>query len=99
MQSLKSGLLAAAVVLALSASAQAADCARITASGETLSHDTSVLFSTSALKNILAAQGRVGKGPVRTTCKSSGATTTCLSSQIACKGGTAKTCLGPWLCL
>ncbi len=99
MQSLKFGLAAAAMVCALSATASAADCARVTALGETLTHDTAVLFSTNALKNTLAGQGRVGKGPVRTTCKSGATTTTCYSSQMACKGGTPKTCLGPWLCL
>lgn len=98
MQSLKFGLVAA-MVCALSAAAQAADCTRITALGETLTHDTAVLFSTNALKNTLAAQGRVGKGPVRTTCETTGSTTTtCHSSQMACKGAIPKTCFGAWLC-
>ena len=96
MQFLKFGLVAA-MVCALPVTAQAADCARITALGETLTHDTAVLFSTNALKNTLAAQGRVGKGPVRTTCET-GSTTTCHSSQLACKGATPKTCFGAWLC-
>ena len=61
MQSLKFGLVAA-LVCAFSVTAQAADCTRITALGETLTHDTAVLFSTNALKNTLAGQGRVGKG-------------------------------------
>ena len=99
MQVLKFGLVAAVMVCALSATAQAADCARVTALGETLTHDTAVLFSTNALKNTLAGKGLVGKGPVRTTCKSGSTLTTCHSSQMACKGGTPKTCLGPWLCL
>ncbi len=101
MQVLKFGLMAMVVVMvcALSATAQAADCTRVTALGETLTHDSAVLFSTNALKNTLAGKGLVGKGPVRTTCKSGSATTTCHSSQMACKGGTPKTCLGPWLCL
>lgn len=98
MQSLKFGLVAAAMVYALSATAQAADCARITALGQNLTHDTAVLFSTNALKNTLAAQGRVGKGPVRTTCDSDSLMTTCHSSQVACTGATPKTCLGAWLC-
>lgn len=98
MHSLKFGLVAAALVCAFSVSAQAADCARITALGETLTHDSAVLFSNNALKNTLASQGRIGKGPVRTTCKSAGATTTCYSSQVACKGGTPKACIGAWLC-
>ena len=98
MHSLKLGLAAAAMICALSATAQAADCVKVTALGETLTHDTAVLFSTNALKNTLAAQGRVGKGPVRTTCKA-GSTTTCHSSQMACKVTTPKTCLGAWLCL
>ena len=99
MQFMKFGLVAGAMVCALSATAQAADCRTVTALGETLTHDTAVLFSTNALKNTLAAQGRVGKGPVRTTCKTGSVLTTCVSSQVACVGATPKTCLGPWLCL
>ena len=99
MQSLKFALVAAAMTCALSATAKAADCKRVTALGETLTHDTAVLFSTNALKNTLAAQGLVGKGPVQKTCKAGSATTTCHSSQMACKGGTPKTCLGAWLCI
>lgn len=99
MRSMKFGLVAAAMVCALSATAQAADCRRVTALGETFTHDTAVLFSTNALKNTLAGQGRVGKGPVRTTCKKGSVMTTCYSSQMACKGAKPKTCLGPWLCL
>ena len=69
MQSLKLGLAATAMVCALSAMAQAADCRRVTALGQTLTHDSAVLFSTNALKNTLAGKGLVGKGPVRTTCE------------------------------
>lgn len=98
MRFMKFGLAAAALVCALSVTAQAADCAKVTALGETLTHDTAVLFSTNALKNTLAAQGRVGKGPVHTTCKNSATTTTCHSTQMACKGAAPKTCLGAWLC-
>lgn len=97
MQSWKIGLVAV-MVGALSATAQAADCKRVAALGEMLTHDTAVLFSTNALKNTLASQGLVGNGPVTTTCEASGATTTCRSSQMACKGGTPKSCLGAWLC-
>ena len=99
MHSLKLGLVATAMVCALSATAQAADCIRVTVVGETLTHDIAVLFSTNGLKNIIAGQGRVGQGPVRTTCKTGSGTTTCHSSQMACKGTTPKTCLGAWLCL
>ena len=97
MQILKISLVAA-MVCALSAMAQAADCKMVTALGETLTHDTAVLFSTNALKNTLAGQGRMGKGPVRTTCETGSTMTTCHSSQMACKGATPKTCLGAWLC-
>jgi hypothetical protein len=99
MQSLKLGLAATAMVCALSAMAQAADCRRVTALGQTLTHDSAVLFSTNALKNTLAGKGLVGKGPVRTTCETGSVMTTCHSSQMACKGATPKTCLGAWLCL
>ena len=99
MKHMKRGLVVAAMVWALAGTAQASDCRKITALGQNLTHDLAVLFSTSALKNTLAAQGRVGKGPVRTTCKSDSATTTCHSSQMACTGAAPKTCLGPWLCL
>jgi hypothetical protein len=99
MQSFKFGLVASAMICALSATAQAADCARITALGEMLTHDTAELFANNALKNILASQGLVGKGPVSTTCKTGSATTTCYSTQVACKGATPKTCLGAWICI
>lgn len=99
MRSMKRGLVAALMVCALPAAAQASDCRKVTALGQNLTHGLAELFSTSALKNTLAAQGRVGKGPVRTTCRSDAATTTCYSSQMACTGAAPKTCLGPWLCL
>ena len=99
MKSLKFALAAAAMTCALSATARAADCTRITTLGEMLTHDTAVLFSTNALKNTLASKGLVGKGPVQTTCKTGATTTTCHSSQMACKGAEPKTCLGAWLCL
>ncbi len=98
MQSWKFGLAVAAMACALSATAQAADCKRVAALGQMLTHDSAVLFSENALKNTLASQGLVGQGPVRTTCEDGGATTTCRSTQMACKGGTPKTCLGAWLC-
>ena len=86
-------------MIALSVTAQAAECKRVTALGTMVTHDTAVLFSTNALKNILSEQGLVGKGAVRTTCKADGGMTSCHSSQTACKGGVPKSCLGPWLCL
>ena len=98
MRSLKLGLAAAAMICALSATAQAADCVKVGVAGEALTHDIAVLFSTNGLKNIIAGQGRVGQGSVRTTCKTGSSTTTCHSSQMACKGGTPKSCLGAWLC-
>jgi len=99
MRSLKLGLAATAMICALSATAQAADCVRVAVAGESLTHDLAVLFSTNGLKNIMAGQGRVGQGPVHTTCKNGSGTTTCHSSQMACKVTTPKTCLGAWLCL
>ena len=99
MRTLKLAFMAAAMTCALSMTAQAADCKKVTALGSTLTHDTAVLFSTNALKNTLAAQGLIGKGPVQTTCKAESALTTCHSTQLACKGGTPKTCLGAWLCM
>ncbi len=98
MQPMKFGLMAAAMVCALSVSADAADCKKVTALGQNLTHDLAVLFSTNALKNTLASQGRIGKGEVRTTCDSGSAMTTCYSSQVACVGAAPKACLGPWLC-
>jgi hypothetical protein len=99
MRSLKLGLAATAMICALSATAQAADCVRVSVAGESLTHDLAVLFSTNGLKNIMAGQGRVGQGPVHTSCKAGSGTTTCHSSQMACKVTTPKTCLGAWLCL
>lgn len=99
MRSLKLCLAAAAMICTLSATAQAADCHRVGVDGEALTHDIAVLFSTNGLKNAIYGQGREGKGQVRTTCKTGTGTTTCHSSQMACKVTTPKTCLGAWLCL
>jgi hypothetical protein len=99
MRSLKLGLAATAMICALSVTAQAADCVRVSVAGESLTHDLAVLFSTNGLKNIMAGQGRVGKGPVATNCKAGSGTTTCHSSQMGCKVAAPKTCLGAWLCL
>lgn len=99
MRSLKLSLAAAAIICALSATAQAADCVRVGSSGEAVTHDIAHLFATNGLKNIIAGKGLVGKGPMRTTCKATAGTTTCHSSQMACKGGAPKTCLGAWLCV
>lgn len=99
MRSLKLGLAAAAMICALSATTQAANCVRVGAVGEALGHDVAVLFSTNGLKNIIAGKGRVGKGPVRTTCKAGSGTTICHSSQMACTGAAPKSCIGAWLCL
>lgn len=99
MRSLKLSLAATAMIFALSASAQAADCVKVGVAGEALTHDIAVLFSTNGLKNVIYGQGRVGKGPVHTTCKQGTGTTTCNSSQMACKVTTPKPCLGAWLCL
>ena len=98
MRSLKLGLAATAVICALSATAQA-DCVKVGAVGEAMTHDIAVLFSTHGLANVIYGQGRVGQGPVQTTCKAGSVTTTCQSSQMACKVTTPKTCLGAWLCL
>lgn len=98
MRSLKLGLAAAAVLCALSATAQA-DCRRIGAVGEAVTHDIAFLFATHGLANVIYGQGRVGKGPVHTKCEDGPSTTTCHSSQMACKVTTPKTCLGAWLCL
>ena len=58
MRSLKLGLAATAMIWALSATAQAADCVRVAVAGESLTHDVAVLFSTNGLKNIIYGQGR-----------------------------------------
>ena len=98
MRSLKLGLAATAVICALSATAQA-DCVKVEAVGEAVTHDIAVLFSTHGLANIIYGQGRVGKGQVQTKCEDGSSTTTCHSSQTACKVTSPKTCLGAWLCL
>jgi hypothetical protein len=98
MRSLKLGLAATAVICALSATAQAADCVRVAAVGESVTHGIAELFSTNGLKNIMSGKGRVGQGPVHTTCKTGLITTTCHSSQLGCKVTTPKACLGAWLC-
>ena len=97
MQVFKLGFVAAVMVCALSPMAQA-NCTRVAAIGDNVTHDLAVLFSTNALKNTIAGRGLIGKGPVKTTCKSSSAMIECHSSQMACQGGTPATCLGAWLC-
>ena len=97
MQVFNLGFVAAIIVCALSATAQAAECTRVAAIGDNFTHDLAVLFSQNALKNTIAGKGLIGKGPVKTTCKGSGMIE-CYSSQVACKGGTPAACLGPWLC-
>ena len=98
MQVFKSGFVAAMMVCAHSATAQAAECTRVAAIGDNFTHDLAVLFSHNALKNTIAGKGLIAKGPVKTTCKSDSAMIECYSSQMACKGGTPAACLGPWLC-
>ena len=97
MRSLKLGLAATALLCALSATAQA-DCIKVGALGEALTHDIAELFSTHGLANVIYGQGRVGKGPVHTTCKAGSTTTTCQSWQTACNVTTPKSCLGAWFC-
>lgn len=99
MRSLKLAMAVAAMVCALSPTGQAADCIKVGSVGEAVTHDIAVLFAENGLKNIIAGKGRVGHGKVRTTCKPGSGTTTCHASQMACKGGTPKSCLGAWLCL
>jgi hypothetical protein len=98
MRSLKLGLSATALICALSATAQA-DCIKVAAVGEAVSHAIAETFSTHGLANIIYGQGRVGKGAVVTKCQDGSSTTTCRSSQTACKVTTPKTCFGAWLCL
>src|SRR6202142_2872262 len=52
MRSLKLGLAATAVICALSATAQA-DCVKVEALGENLTHDLAELFSTHGLANVI----------------------------------------------
>ena len=68
MRSLKLGLAATAVICALSATAQA-DCIKVGAVGEAVTHDLAFIISTHGLANVIYGQGRVGKGPVHTKCE------------------------------
>lgn len=97
MRSLKLSVIAAAAVCAF-ASAAHADCVKVQTMGQGVTHGIAELFATKGLSNVIYGQGRVGKVPVTTKCKDDGATTTCHSSQTACKVTTEKTCLGAWLC-
>lgn len=98
MQVFKFGLVAAVMMCALSVTSQAAECTKVAAIGDNFTRDLAVLFSRNALKNTIARRGLIGKGPVKTTCKSGSAMIECYSSQTACKGGTPAACLGAWLC-
>lgn len=97
MYSFRLALAATAVFCALSAPARA-DCVKVAAVGEAVSHDIAELFARNGLKNIIYGQGREGKGPVTMKCEDGSTTTTCRSSQTACKVSEPKTCLGAWLC-
>lgn len=92
------GLVTAAVICALSATAHA-DCVKVGTVGEAVTHDIAALFATNGLKNIIYGQGREGKGPVSLKCEDSSGKTTCRASQMTCQVTTPKTCLGAWLCL
>ncbi len=96
MRFLKIGVAAMAVTCALSATAQA-DCIKVGAEGQNITHDLAVLFSTHALANIIYGQGREGGGQVHTTCDGPDGTT-CHSWQVACKVSEPHPCLGAWLC-
>jgi hypothetical protein len=85
MRSLKLSVAAAAAMLALSATAQAADCVRVGAIGDGLTHDLAVIMSTHGLANIIEGKGRTPKGPVHTSCSPGTFGTECQSSQLACK--------------
>jgi hypothetical protein len=85
MRSFKLGIAAAAVICALSATAQAGDCVRVGANGDGLTHDLAVIMSTHGLANIIESKGRTPKGPVHTTCAPGTFGTECTSSQTACK--------------
>jgi hypothetical protein len=85
MHSLKLGVAAAAVMCALSATAQAGDCVRIGAIGDGLTHDLAVIMSTHGLATIIESKGRTGKGPVHTKCEPGTFGEECTSSQTACK--------------
>jgi len=98
MHSLKLSLAATAVIYALSGPAQA-DCIKVEALGEAVTHDIAEVFATHGLANIIYGKGRVGKGPVHTKCVDGSATTTCRSWQTACTATAPHTCLGAWLCL
>ncbi len=97
MRSLKLALAVATMIAAVSAPAQA-DCIKVGAIGEAVTHDIAELFSTHGLANVIYGKGRVGKGPVHTACTVGSTTTTCQSSQTACQVTTPKTCLGAWFC-
>lgn len=98
MRSMKLSLVATAIFCALTATAQAADCVKVSTLGEGLTHGIAELFAKNGLKNVIYGQGRVGKGEAKMTCETGTGTTTCHASQMACKVTTPKTCLGAWLC-
>ena len=98
MRALKLGLAATVMMCAFAATAQA-DCVKVGSVGEAITHDMAKLFATNGLANIMASQGREGRGPVKTSCKDGAGTTTCHASQTGCTAGPPKTCLGAWLCL
>lgn len=85
MRSFKIGVAAAAIVCALSVTAEAGNCVRVGAIGDGLTHDLAVIMSTHGLANIIEGKGLKATGPVHTTCSPGSMLTECRSSQMACK--------------
>jgi hypothetical protein len=85
MRSMKLAITTAAVICALSATAQAGDCVQVAAVGDGPTHDLAVTMSTHGLANIIESKGRSGKGPVHTKCEAGTFGTQCTSWQNACK--------------
>jgi hypothetical protein len=85
MRSFKIGVAAAAIMCALSVTAEAGSCMRVGAIGDGLTHDLAVVMSTHGLANIIENKGLKGKGPIHTACSQGAVLTECRSSQTACK--------------
>lgn len=84
---LKSGALAAALVLAAVSipSSAYAKCVMAGGEGSNLLPDVAKFMANAALNNSLAAHGLKAKGKIKQTCKSDAVLTTCVSKQRACK--------------
>jgi hypothetical protein len=71
--------------LAMSASAYAGSCSRLSMSGTAVMHELATTLAKGFLADEIALRGAKGRGPVRVSCKYDLVVSTCTASQRICK--------------